>query len=58
MVFAEGITVSYKDLTGVIAFMSDHSISILVQRGYHRSQDVKVVVHRSEFNLIHPIEEK
>ena len=58
MVFAEGTTVSYKSITGVIAFVSEHSISILVRKGKHKAQDVRVVVYRSDFNLIEPIEEK
>jgi hypothetical protein len=58
MVFVEGTTVSYKKITGVIAFVSEQSISILVSRGQHRAQDVRVVVYRSDFNLIQPIEEK
>ena len=58
MVFAEGITVSYKDLTGAIAFVSERSVSILIKKGQHQSQDVKVVVYNTDFNLIQPLEEK
>jgi hypothetical protein len=58
MVFAEGTTVTYKSITGVIAFVSDQSISILVNKGWHRSHDVRVVVYHSDFNLIQPIDEK
>ncbi len=58
MVFVEGTTVTYKSITGVIAFVSEQSISILVSRGQHKAQDVRVVVYRSDFNLIQPIEEK
>jgi len=58
MVFVEGTTVSYKKVTGVIAFVSEQSISILVSRGKHKAQDVRVVVYRGDFNLIQPIEEK
>ena len=58
MVFVEGTTVSYKKVTGVIAFVSEQSISILVSKGQHKAQDVRVVVYRSDFNLIQPIEEK
>ena len=58
MVFVEGTTVSYKKITGVIAFVSEQSISILVSKGQHKAQDVRVVVYRSDFNLIEPIEEK
>lgn len=58
MVFVEGTSVTYKKITGVIAFVSEQSISILVSRGKHKAQDVRVVVYRSDFNLIQPIEEK
>jgi len=58
MVFAEGTTVSYKSITGVIAFVTEQSISILIRKGQHRAQDVRVVVYPSDFNLIQPIEEK
>ena len=56
--FVEGTTVSYKSITGVIAFVSEQSISILISRGKHRSHEVRVVVYNSDFNLIQPIEEK
>ena len=58
MVFAEGATVSYKQVTGVIAFVCEQSISILVHKGRHKSHDVRVVVHPSDFHLIQPLEEK
>jgi hypothetical protein len=58
MVFVEGTTVSYKKITGVIAFVCEQSISILVSRGKHRSHEVRVVVYNSDFHLIQPIEEK
>jgi hypothetical protein len=58
MVFAEGTTVSYKKITGVIAFVSEQTISILVNKGKHRSHDVRVVVYNDDFNLIQPLEEK
>jgi hypothetical protein len=58
MVFVEGTTVSYKSITGVIAFVTEQSISILVSRGKHRSHEVRVVVYNSDFHLIQPIEEK
>jgi hypothetical protein len=58
MILVEGTTVSYKKITGVIAFVSDQSISILVSKGKYKAQDVRVVVYRGDFNLIQPIEEK
>ena len=58
MVFVEGTTVSYKKIKGVIAFVCEQSISILVQKGRHKSHDVRVVVYPSDFHLIQPLEEK
>ena len=58
MVLIEGTTVSYKKITGVISFVCEQSISILVHKGRHKSHDVRVVVYPSDFNLIQPLEEK
>jgi len=58
MLLSEGVSVKYKGMDGVIAFVSDHSISILVRQGRHKSQDVRVVVYRSDFNLIHSLDQK
>jgi hypothetical protein len=58
MIFTEGTTVSYKKVTGVIAFVSEHCISILIHKGEHRSHDVRVVVYNTDYHLIQPIEEK
>ena len=56
--FAEGTTVTYKHVTGVIAFVCEQSISILVNRGVSRAHVVRVVVYNSDFHLIQPLEEK
>ena len=58
MLLSEGVSVKYKGMDGVIAFVSDHSISILVSQGKHKSQDVRVVVYRSDFHQIYPLEQK
>lgn len=52
MVFVEGMNVSYKNMNGIVAFISDNSISILVRRGRHRSHDVKVVVYQSDYENV------
>jgi hypothetical protein len=52
MIFTEGTEVSYKNISGVIAFATEESISILVREGKHRSQDVRVVVSHLEFKDI------
>ena len=58
MLLSEGVSVKYKGMDGVIAFVSDHSISILIRQGKHKSKDVRIVVYRSDFHLIQPLEEK
>jgi hypothetical protein len=52
MIFTEGTSVIYKDIVGVIAFTSEEYISILVNKGKHRSQDVKVIVNNYDFNKV------
>jgi hypothetical protein len=52
MIFTEGTEVTYKSTCGVVAFASEQSISILVSKGHHRSQDVRVVVHQSDFKNV------
>jgi hypothetical protein len=56
MLFREGMSVKYKHFSGVIAFVSDHSISILIRKGKHRSQDTKIVVYQSDFRMIESLE--
>jgi len=49
MIFTEGTEVSYKNINGVVSFVGDNTISILVSKGSHPSQDVCVVVYQSDF---------
>lgn len=58
MLFSEGETVKYKEVMGVITFVCDHTLSILIAKGKHRSQDVCVVVHKSDFKNISKLTEK
>lgn len=50
--FVEGDLVTYKSLNGIVAFVCEQSISILVKKGEHKVQDVKVVVYRSDFDEV------
>jgi hypothetical protein len=52
MIFTEGTEVIYKTISGIVAFANEQSISILVSKGHHRSQDVRVVVYQSDFNQV------
>jgi|DEB19_MinimDraft_3_1074340.scaffolds.fasta_scaffold23701_6 prepilin-type processing-associated H-X9-DG protein len=52
MIFEEGTEVTYKSISGVIAFTSEQYVSILVSKGKHRAQDVRVVVYHSDFTNI------
>lgn len=58
MQFAEGETVEYKETCGIIAFSCEDSISILVERGEHKSKDVRIVVYKSDFNKVNKLTEK
>jgi hypothetical protein len=58
MIFTEGTEVIYKSVFGVVAFASEKSISILVSKGRHPSQDVRVVVHQSDFKNVVLADEK
>jgi hypothetical protein len=58
MIFIEGTEVAYKNISGVVVFVTEKSISILVSKGKHRSKDVKVVVHQSEFKNVVLLNEK
>lgn len=58
MLLSEGDSVKYKEIEGVVTFMSDHFISILVRQGKHRSQDVKVIVYKQDFNKVIVLGEK
>lgn len=48
----EGQLVKYKNCIGTIVFITNASLSILVNKGRHRSHDVRVVVYQSDFNEI------
>jgi hypothetical protein len=52
MIFTEGTEVVYKSVCGIVAFASEQSISILVSKGSHRAQDVRVVVYQSDFKNV------
>lgn len=56
--FVEGERVEYKYIQGTIAFVCDECISILVSKGEHSSQDVKVVVGRSDFKNVSYLDSK
>lgn len=50
MIFEKGMEVSYKEHSGSISFICENYISILVRKGDHRSQDVNVLIFRSDFS--------
>jgi hypothetical protein len=56
--FIEGDLVTYKFLEGVVDFVCEKSIAILIKKGEHRVQDVKVIVPKSEFDQVHYQDEK
>jgi len=56
MTFEIDQKVKYNKIVGTIAFISDQYLSILVCKGEHKSQDVKVVVYKSEQSQIKVLE--
>jgi hypothetical protein len=52
MLLSEGDSVKYKNVVGIVTFMCDSSLSILVAKGQHRSHDVRVVVHKLDYNKV------
>lgn len=56
--FTEGVHVQYKHHTGVITFVSDHYLSIMIRKFPKEPvRNVKLVVHRSEWKDIKLIKE-
>lgn len=56
--FVEGELVSYKNIKGRVAFVSETTISIEISKGIHRSHDVRIVVSKSEFKNVIPLNSK
>ena len=51
--FEEGTKVSYKEFQGTISFRSKSYVTILIKQGQHPVQDIKIVVYKKDFKLIH-----
>lgn len=56
MTFELDQKVRYHKIVGTIAFIADQYLSILVSKGEHKSQDVKIVVYKSQQNEIELLE--
>jgi len=52
MIFQKDIEVSYKDIIGIISFVCDDYITVLVRRGEHSVQDVKILIYRQQFDEV------
>jgi hypothetical protein len=52
MMYAIGDHVQYRDMHGVIRFICDQSLSIMVNHPDHKSQECRVVVPLSEWKYI------
>lgn len=56
--FSEGVRVKYKDQVGVISFLCDHSLSILISEFPQEPvRNVKIVVYRSDWKNIKLLKE-
>lgn len=54
----EGAVVKYKGIIGIISFVDVTSLSILIKKGQHKSQDCKLVVYSGNFNDIEVLDVK
>lgn len=52
MIYAEGTQVYYKNFLGVVSFVCDKYICVLVKKGNHKSHDVNVLVYRDQFDML------
>jgi len=53
----EGTLVEYKNIRGVVTFMCDRSLSILMRTfAGEPSRDVKIVVYYDQWHLITPLQ--
>lgn len=56
--FSEGVYVQYKNHTGVITFVADHFLSIMIHEfPQEPSRNVKLVVHHSDWKNIKLLKE-
>jgi hypothetical protein len=56
MTFELDQKVRYHEIVGTIAFIADQYLSILVVKGQHKSQDVRVIVYKSQQKEIEILE--
>lgn len=50
--FEEGLFVKYKFHSGTISFICNEYITILVNKGKHKSHNVNILVYPNEFDLV------
>lgn len=54
----EGCYVKYKTHVGMVQFVCNSYITILVKKGHHRSHDVHILVYPEQYNLIESTDSK
>ena len=52
MIYTEGTKVYYKDLFGIVSFVTDKYICVLIKFGEHKVNDVNLVVYRDQFKYL------
>lgn len=52
MIFEKGMEVSYKDMMGTVVFVCENYVTVLIHKGEHSAQDVKILIYRQQFNDI------
>jgi hypothetical protein len=55
--FSPGLNVYYKEHTGVIRFVGENYITVCIQHGHSKVNDVCIIVYPNEYNLVHLIKE-
>jgi hypothetical protein len=56
--FIKGTLVQYKNCIGVVNFVSNKYITILIKEGLHRSQDVEILAYIYDFANVEILGEK
>lgn len=49
MIFIEGQQISYHGMTGLVNFVCDQYITMLVRKGEHRAQDCNLIVYPTHY---------
>jgi hypothetical protein len=57
-VLIKGTYVRYKIHTGIINFVCNRYVTLIIKKGDHRSNDVEILIYPDNFKFIELIESK